>query len=116
MSQSVPSSSHTATHNQVRVAFIQSSWLEEIVSQGRSAFLAEMTRQGVALEAIDLFEVPGAFEIPLHAKKLAQSGRYAAIVTCGLVVDGGIYRHDFGAGAVVSALMTMQLGTGVPGF
>ncbi|UUZ68598.1 6,7-dimethyl-8-ribityllumazine synthase [Polaromonas sp. P2-4] len=116
MSQSVPSSSHTATPNQVRFAFIQSSWHEDIVSQGRSAFLAEMTRQGVALEAIDLFEVPGAFEIPLHAKKLAQSGRYAAIVTCGLVVDGGIYRHDFVAGAVISALMNIQLDTGVPVF
>mgnify|MGYP002662290723 CR=1 FL=1 len=69
---------------------------------------------GVASDAIDLFQVPGAFEIPLHAKKLAQSGRYAAVVCCGLVVDGGIYRHEFVATTVVNALMTLQLDTGVP--
>ena len=126
-SQSVPSSSYPATPREAtpaqrpatplaRFAFIQSSWHEDIVSQGRIAFLAEMARQGVAPEAVDLFEVPGAFEIPLHAKKLAQSGRYTAIVTCGLVVDGGIYRHDFVAGAVIDALMAIQLDTGVPVF
>ena len=99
-----------------RFAFIQSSWHEDIVDNGRGAFLAEMARQGVAPDAIDTFEVPGAFEIPLHAKKLAQSGRYAGIVCCGLVVDGGIYRHEFVADAVISALMQIQLDTSVPVF
>lgn len=101
---------------QTRVAFIQSSWHEDIVGQGRNAFLAEMERYGVGAQSIDLFQVPGAFEIPLHVKKLAQSGRYAAVVCCGLVVDGGIYRHDFVASAVISGLMTVQLETGVPVF
>ncbi len=40
---------------------------------------------------IDVFEVPGAFEIPLQAKLLARTGRYVAIVATGLIVDGGIY-------------------------
>ena len=102
--------------HQPRFAFIQSSWHEDIVSRGRTAFLAEMSHHGVASDAIDLFQVPGAFEIPLHAKKLAQSGRYAAVVCCGLVVDGGIYRHDFVAGAVINGLMSVQLETGVPVF
>ena len=75
-----------------------------------------MARHGVVTEAIDLFQVPGAFEIPLHAKKLAQSGRYAGVVCCGLVVDGGIYRHDFVASAVIDALMRVQLDTDVPVF
>ncbi len=101
---------------QARFAFIQSSWHEDIVDQGRIAFLAEMANHGVAADAIDLFRVPGAFEIPLHAKKLAQSGRYAAVVCCGLVVDGGIYRHDFVASAVIDGLMSVQLDTGVPVF
>ena len=65
-------------------------------------------------EQIDVFEVPGAFEIPLHAKRLSLSGRYAAIVACALVVDGGIYRHEFVANTVVSSLMSLQLETGVP--
>ncbi len=97
-----------------RFAFIQAHWHHDIVNQGRDAFLAEMARHGVTQDAIDLFEVPGAFEIPLHAKKLAACGRYAAIVACGFVVDGGIYRHEFVADAVIKALMSVQLETGVP--
>ena len=75
-----------------RIAFVQAQWHSDIVHQARDAFLAEMTRQGVPLDTIDVFGVPGAFEIPLHAERLATSGRYAAIVGCALVVDGGIYR------------------------
>ncbi len=98
------------------IAFIQSSWHADIVGQARLAFLADMAEQGIAVDDIDIFDVPGAFEIPLHAKKLAQSGRYAAVVACGLVVDGGIYRHEFVADAVIGALMSVQLETGVPVF
>ncbi len=105
-----------STPTGARFAFIQSHWHHDIVDQGRDAFLAEMGRRGVPRDAVDLFEVPGAFEIPLHAKKLARSGNYAAIVACGFVVDGGIYRHEFVADAVVKALMSVQLETGVPVF
>jgi len=97
-----------------RIAFVQAQWHSDIVHQARDAFLAEMKRQGVPLDTIDIFDVPGAFEIPLHAKRLAQSGRYAAIVGAALVVDGGIYRHEFVANTVVNALMTVQLETNVP--
>jgi 6,7-dimethyl-8-ribityllumazine synthase len=93
---------------------VQSCWHRDIVDRARDAFLAEMARHGVPGHAVSLFEVPGAFEIPLHIKKLAQSGCYAAIAACGFVVDGGIYRHEFVADAVIGALMTVQLETGVP--
>lgn len=99
-----------------RFAFIHSSWHKDIVDQGRVGFISEMTSHGVAPECIDVFELPGAFEIPLHAQKLAASGHYAAIVACGLVVDGGIYRHDFVAAAVINGLMRVQLDCGVPVF
>ena len=97
-----------------RFAFVQALWHDDIVNQARDAFLEEMLKSGVPREQIDIFEVPGAFEIPLHAKRLAVSGRYAAIVGCALVVDGGIYRHEFVANTVVSSLMALQLETGVP--
>jgi 6,7-dimethyl-8-ribityllumazine synthase len=97
-----------------RIAFVQAQWHEDIVHQARDAFLAEMAANGVPREQIDIFEVPGAFEIPLHAKRLALSGRYAAVVACALVVDGGIYRHEFVANTVVASLMSLQLETGVP--
>jgi 6,7-dimethyl-8-ribityllumazine synthase len=122
MSQSVvtpisPTSALSGSTGQpTRFAFIQSSWHEDIVDQGRAAFLAEMNRQNVPTEQIDFFAVPGAFEIPLHARRLAQSGRYEAVVCCGLVVDGGIYRHEFVSSAVIDALMRVQLDTNVPVF
>ena len=52
--------------------------------------------------------------IPLQARNLARTGRYAAIVACAFVVDRGIYRHDFVAQSVVSGLMQAQMETDVP--
>ena len=97
-----------------RIAFVQSCWHREIVDRCRDSFLDNIVAAGVVRDRIDLFEVPGAFEIPLVAKRLAESGRYLAVVTSGLVVDGGIYRHEFVADAVISGLMRVQLDTGVP--
>ena len=97
-----------------RYAFIEAAWHADIVQQARATFLQEMAGHGVPPEQIDVIGVPGAFEIPLHAQKLAASGRYLAVVGCALVVDGGIYRHEFVAQAVIDALMRVQLDTGVP--
>ncbi|RYX89744.1 MAG: 6,7-dimethyl-8-ribityllumazine synthase [Comamonadaceae bacterium] len=97
-----------------RVAFIEACWHSDVVQRAREAFIEEMARHGVDADAIDVIRVPGAFEIPLHARRLAKSGRYAAIVGCALVVDGGIYRHDFVARTVVQALMQVQLEVDVP--
>lgn len=98
----------------LRFAFVEASWHADIVQRSRDAFFAEMQRGGVEAERIDVFDVPGAFEIPLHVQRLAVSGRYAAVVGSALVVDGGVYRHDFVAATVVQALMDVQLRTGVP--
>jgi 6,7-dimethyl-8-ribityllumazine synthase len=66
--------SHPATDTAgTRIAFIQSSWHTDIVNQGRDTFLAEMQTLGTPADSIDIFKVPGAFEIPLHAQKLARS-------------------------------------------
>jgi 6,7-dimethyl-8-ribityllumazine synthase len=96
-----------------RIAFVQSSWHKDLVDQSRSAFVAEIEQLGISKAQVDFFEVTGAFEIPLHAKRLAESGGYDAIVAAGLVVDGGIYRHEFVAEAVIGGLMRVQLDTGV---
>lgn len=97
-----------------RVAFIQSSWHKDLVDQTRKAFLVEGEQLGIPASQVDCFEVTGAFEIPLHAQRLAASGTYDAIVAAGLVVDGGIYRHEFVASAVIDGLMRVQLDTGIP--
>ena len=100
--------------NQTKIAFIQANWHKEIVDECRLAFVAEMQQAGVAPEDIEIVDVPGSFEIPLTAQRLAKSGRYDAIVAAGLVVDGGIYRHEFVARAVIDGLMRVQLETEVP--
>jgi 6,7-dimethyl-8-ribityllumazine synthase len=97
-----------------RVAFVQACWHKDIVDRCRESFVAEMIRLGHPAAAVEVFEVPGSFEIPLQAQILAKSGRYAAVVAAGFVVDGGIYRHEFVAETVVGALMRLQLDTGVP--
>lgn len=97
-----------------KIAFIQACWHRDIVDGGRESFLARMSELGVSPEQIDVYEVPGSLEIPLQAKMLAKSGRYAAIVAAGFIVNGGIYRHEFVAETVIDAMMRVQLETEVP--
>ena len=99
-----------------RIAFVQSCWHRDLVDQTHAGFMAEAERLGFPLDRIDRIETPGAFEIPLHAKMLARTGQYAAIVAAGFVVDGGVYRHEFVAETVIRALMQVQLETETPVF
>jgi 6,7-dimethyl-8-ribityllumazine synthase len=103
-------------HFDARIAFVHGLWHGDIVQRGRDSFIDHIVPLGIPRELIELFPVPGAFEIPLHAKLLAGSGRFQAIVACAFVVDGGIYRHDFVAQAVIDGLMRVQLDTLVPVF
>ncbi len=97
----------------LKIAFIKARWHADIVDQALVGFEARMAKSETPSE-VTCFDVPGAFEMPLLAKKLGQSGKYDAVVCAALVVDGGIYRHDFVAQAVVDGLMQAQLETGVP--
>jgi 6,7-dimethyl-8-ribityllumazine synthase len=92
-----------------RFAFVKANWHSQIVSKALDGFLELIPK-----EYVDVFDVPGAFELPLTARDLANSGKYAAVVAAALVVDGGIYRHDFVAAAVVDGLMRAGLESGVP--
>jgi 6,7-dimethyl-8-ribityllumazine synthase len=92
-----------------RYAFVKANWHADIVDQALIGFL-----KLIPAEQVDVFDVPGAFELPLMAKELAESGVYSAIACAAFVVDGGIYRHDFVAQSVVGGLMRVGLDTGVP--
>lgn len=97
-----------------RIAVVSASWHADIVGRARDSLLAELQRLGHPPDRIDCIDVPGAFEIPLVAQQLARRGRHAALVAIALVVDGGIYRHEFVASAVIDGLMRVQLDTGMP--
>ena len=96
------------------VALVQACWHRDIVDEFVTSFKNEFA--DIDGRKVATFEVPGAFEIPLLVKTLAASGRYAAVVATALVVDGGTYRHDFVATAVIDGLMRAQMDTGVPVF
>ncbi|HET9198051.1 MAG TPA: 6,7-dimethyl-8-ribityllumazine synthase, partial [Solirubrobacterales bacterium] len=96
------------------IAYIQAAWHTEITDHCKEAFVAELARHGHDKSAVEFFSAPGSLEIPLMAKKLALTGRYAAVCASGFVVDGGIYRHEFVAEAVIGGLMQVQLETGIP--
>ncbi|UZD90608.1 6,7-dimethyl-8-ribityllumazine synthase [Cognatishimia activa] len=92
-----------------RFAFIKAQWHADIVDRALEGFC-----EIIPAEQVDVFDVPGAFEMPLLAKELATTGKYGAIACAAFVVDGGIYRHDFVAQAVVDGLMRAGMDTGVP--
>src|SRR5262245_11702839 len=92
-----------------RYAFVKANWHAEIVNRALEGFCELIPAQHV-----DVYDVPGAFEMPLLARDLAATGRYAAVIAAAFVVDGGIYRHEFVAQAVVAGLMRAGMETGVP--
>src|ERR1700681_3627752 len=106
-----PVPAHPRFSKPQRIAFVQSAWHREVIEQCRLAFLAEIEARNIERARIDVFEVPGSFEIPLHVQLLAKTRRYTAIVAAGLVVD-----DEYIAETVIKALMEVQLRTGVPVF
>ncbi|MBD3664985.1 6,7-dimethyl-8-ribityllumazine synthase [Sulfitobacter aestuariivivens] len=92
-----------------RFAFVKAQWHADIVDRALEGFASV-----VPIDQIDVVDVPGAFEMPLMAQRLARTGRYDAVICAAFVVDGGIYRHDFVASAVVDGLMRVGLDTNVP--
>lgn len=94
---------------QIRHAFIKANWHGDIVTCALDGFT-----DLIPAEQVDVFDVPGAFEMPLLARDLAMTGRYATVTAAALVVDGGIYRHEFVAQAVVDGLMRAGMDSGVP--
>jgi len=73
-----------------------------------------LKRHGVPDDRIDLVRVPGAFEIPMVAQKLGESGRYAAVVCLGAVIKGDTDHYDHVAGAATSGIAQAGLTSGVP--
>jgi 6,7-dimethyl-8-ribityllumazine synthase len=63
---------------------------------------------------VDVYDVPGAFELPLAAKYAAESGRYAAIVALGAVIRGETDHYDYVCGEAARGIQQVQLLTGVP--
>lgn len=108
---------HANPHNESprrKVAVIRARWHAEIVDECVKSFVSETAALSGGHTTVEIFDVPGALEIPLHAQLLAETGRYDAILGCAFVVNGGIYRHDFVSATVLDGMMDVQLATRVP--
>lgn len=73
-----------------------------------------LLRHGVAEKAIDVVRVPGSFEIPLVAQRLAGGGQYAAVICLGAVIRGDTDHYDYVAGEAAGGVARAALATGVP--
>jgi 6,7-dimethyl-8-ribityllumazine synthase len=73
-----------------------------------------LRRHGVAADNIVHYKVPGAWELPLAAKKVAEQGNFDAVIVLGAVIRGGTPHFEFVAGQAASGLMALQQATGVP--
>ncbi len=98
----------------LRIGLVATRWNDFIVGNLVSGAKDALVRHGVAEEDIGLALVPGAFEIPLVAKRLAMSGKYDAIVCLGAVIRGATAHFEYVAGEVAKGIASVMLETGVP--
>src|SRR5438105_331191 len=97
-----------------RFALVAARFNGAIVEGLVAGALDGLKRHGVADEAIDLVRVPGSFEVPLVAQRLAGSGRYAAVICLGAVIRGDTGHYDYVAGQAAAGVAQAALTTGVP--
>jgi 6,7-dimethyl-8-ribityllumazine synthase len=97
-----------------RFALIAARFNGAVVDGLEAGALDGLRRHGVADENIDVFRVPGSFEVPLVAAKLAASGKYAALICLGAVIRGETGHYDHVAGEAAGGVARAGLATGVP--
>ncbi len=98
----------------LRFAAVVSRFNEFISSRLLGGAKDALVRHGVDEESLDVAWVPGAFEIPLVAKRLAQTGSYAGVICLGAVIRGATPHFDYVASEVAKGIAHVSLETGVP--
>jgi len=97
-----------------RFAIVASRWNDSISSRLVDGALDAFDRLGVAEKDVEIYKVPGAFEIPLLAQKLAASEKFAAVVCLGTIIRGQTPHFEYIAGEVARGIGQAALQTGVP--
>lgn len=98
----------------MRIGIVAARFNEFITSKLIDGALDALRRHEVSEEQIDLAWVPGAFEIPLAASKLAQSGKYDAVICLGAVIRGSTTHYDYVCSEVSKGIAHVSLSTGLP--
>ena len=97
-----------------KFCIVVSRFNEFISGKLLSGALDELKRHGVGDSNIDVVWCPGAFEIPLIAKKCAKTGKYSAVITLGAVIKGSTSHYDYVCAEVSKGVASVGLETGVP--
>jgi 6,7-dimethyl-8-ribityllumazine synthase len=97
-----------------RFALVSSRWNDFLTGRLVEGALDALERLGADEAAVEHFRVPGSFEIPLVAQKLAQSGRFDAVVCLGTVIRGQTPHFEYVAGEVTKGIAQVAMQTGVP--
>ena len=98
----------------IKIGIVAGRFNEFITSKLLSGALDGLIRHNVEEENIDVAWVPGAFEIPLIASKMAESGRYDAVICLGAVIRGNTSHYDYVCSEVSKGIASVSLKTGVP--
>lgn len=104
---------HLVSEN-VKYGIVAGRFNEFIVSKLVSGALDALKRHGAADEDVEMAWVPGAFEIPLAAQKMAESGKYDAVIALGAVIRGSTPHFDYVSAEVTKGVAAIGLKTGVP--
>ena len=97
-----------------RYALVVGRFYEDLAEKLVEGARAELLLDGVAEDAIDVFEVPGAFELPLGAMYAARTGRYEGVVALGAVIRGETSHYDHVCAEAARGIQEIQLETAVP--
>jgi 6,7-dimethyl-8-ribityllumazine synthase len=98
----------------LRIGVVQSQFNNFITDRLLAGALDAMERTGATAEQVEVFRVPGALELPITAKKLAQTGRYDSIICIGCVLRGETSHYDVVVTETARGVQLAQLETGVP--
>ena len=98
----------------IKIGIVAARFNEFIVSKLIAGARDALLRHDVKEEDIDLAWVPGAFEIPLIAKKMAESGKYDAVICLGAVIRGATSHYDYVCNEVSKGIASVSLSSGVP--
>ena len=98
----------------MKVAICVARFYEDLAERLIAGAFAVLAEEGVAEGDVDVFDVPGAYELPLAAKFAAESGRYAGVVCLGAVIRGETSHYDYVCGESARGIQDVQLSTGVP--
>ena len=111
LAMSVPAAGVLA---KTRIAVIRTMWNSEMVDALADGNTAALLKAGVLAENITQHSVPGCYELPIAAKKLAASGTVDAVVCIGLLIKGDTMHFEYLSAATCEGMMQVQLETGVP--